>query len=110
MPTFRPARTASTNSTRFDAKKSVTHHQSHPVDTGRERAIGRHEEQQEDGLPGRGVALDLGSTLGEDEDLPRRLEHVVGAEEQEHQQRHQQRAGGLVLVHVRDRRQQALDS
>ena len=84
-------------------------HQPHPVHAGRERSIRRHEEQEEHRLPGRRVALDLGSALREDEHLSRRLEHVIGGQEQEHQQRHQQRAGGLRPVHVRDRRQHPLD-
>ena len=58
--------------------------------------------------PADGVALHRGAALAEDEHLARGLEQVVRREDEEHQQRHQQHAGDLVVPDVGDRRQQTL--
>lgn len=68
-----------------------------------------HEEEQQNRLPCRRVALDLGATLVEDEHLSCGLEHVVRGKQQEHQQRDEQHAACLALPHIGDRREQPLD-
>ena len=83
-------------------------HQLDAVDARRERAVRRHEHEQQQRLAGRRIALHLGAALAEDEHLARGLEHVVRGEDQEHDQREQQRARHLVTAHVGDRRQQPL--
>jgi hypothetical protein len=67
------------------------------------------EEQQEHRLEGGRIALHRRAALGEDQHLARRLQEVVGGEQQEDEQRHQQRAGRLVLADIGDRRQQTLE-
>ena len=60
------------------AKNSVTHCTSCiAVDARGERAIGRHEHQQQQRLPRRRIALHFGAALAEDEHLARRLQQVV---------------------------------
>ena len=93
MPTRRPA------CTRDDEEHQVRgeeqrdpRDQPHAVDARGERAVRRHEDEQEQRLARRRVALDFGAALAEDEHLARGLEHVVGREQQEHQERHEQRA------------------
>ena len=110
MPTCRPARTATRNSSRLATKNRVTLRTSRTRFTREANApYAGHQEQQQERLTGRRVALHLGAALAEDEHLARGLQHVVGGEQQEHQQRHQQHACGLVAPHVGDRREQPLN-
>ena len=83
-------------------------HELHAVHAGGEGTVGRHEKQQQQGLSGRRVALDLRAALAEDEDLAGGLEQVIRGQDQEHEQRHQQDARHLVPPDVGDRRQQPL--
>ena len=84
-------------------------HQLDAIHARGERPVRGHQDQQQQCLPCRGVALHLGAALAEDEDLARRLELVIRREDDEHRQRHQQRARGLAPTDVGKWRQEPLE-
>ena len=110
MPIGRWAPWARANSADVgDEEQRHPRHQPLAVHPGGEGAVGRHEAEQQQRLPGRGVALHLGAALRQDEHLARGLEFVVRGQDEEHQQRQQQRRRRFTGVDVGNRRQQPLD-
>jgi hypothetical protein len=83
-------------------------HELHAIDARREGAVRRNEEEQEQRLARRRVALHLRAALAEDEHLARGLQEIVRGEDEKHDQRHQEDADQFVAPDVGDRRQQPL--